>query len=331
MAQQTAAKLSCQRILCAARILSLVEHPLLAFFKGFKMRRIDTLLLTVLLVAAAAPQGAGAAPAVAVGPQYDTTHVYVPPEEFDRFVASFVATFGGTTSKKGVTTVTPTPSRTLWQAVLTPVGPLSVFGFETPIPYPFGMERSGYLVADLDAAIEAARASGADVIVAPFSDAIGHDAIIQWPGGVTMQLYWHNVAPNSPQLKTIPEDRVYLSPDRADAFIRDFTAFAQGKVANDDAKAPGIEIGRPGETYRRVRIESTFGRMVVLVTDGHLPYPYGRELTGYEVADLDVTLAKAEAAGAIVFVQPYTEGQRRAAIVQFPGGYIAEIHATVRP
>jgi hypothetical protein len=80
-----------------------------------------------------------------------------------------------------------------------------------------------------------------------------------------------------------------------------------------------------------VRIESTFGRMVVLVTDGHLPYPYGRELTGYEVADLDVTLAKAEAAGAIVFIQPYTVGQRRAAIVQFPGGYIAEIHAAVRP
>jgi hypothetical protein len=26
--------------------------------------------------------------------------------------------------------------------------------------------------------------------------------------------------------------------------------------------------------------------MVVLVTDGHLPYPYGRETTGYEVSDL---------------------------------------------
>jgi hypothetical protein len=39
---------------------------------------------------------------VAVGPQYDTTHVYVAPEDFDRFVASLVATFGGTTSKQGV-------------------------------------------------------------------------------------------------------------------------------------------------------------------------------------------------------------------------------------
>ena len=31
-------------------------------------------------------------PALAVGPQYDTTHVYVAPEDFDRFVASLVAT-----------------------------------------------------------------------------------------------------------------------------------------------------------------------------------------------------------------------------------------------
>ena len=26
--------------------------------------------------------------------------------------------------------------------------------------------------------------------------------------------------------------------------------------------------------------------MTVLVTDGHLPYPFGREMTGYEVSDL---------------------------------------------
>jgi hypothetical protein len=37
---------------------------------------------------------------VAVGPQYDTTHVYVAPEDFDRFVASLLATFGGTTTKQ---------------------------------------------------------------------------------------------------------------------------------------------------------------------------------------------------------------------------------------
>src|SRR5882762_3494764 len=93
---------------------------------------------------------------VAVGPQYDTTHIYVAPTEFDRFVASLVATFGGTTSKKGVFTVTPTPSKTMSQLVLTPVGTFSVFGFETPIPFPFGSERTGYLVTDMDSAIRAA-------------------------------------------------------------------------------------------------------------------------------------------------------------------------------
>ena len=91
--------------------------------------------------------------------QYDTTHVYVAPAEFDTFVASVVATFGGTTSKKGVFTVTPTPSKTMSQLVLTPVGTLSVFGFETPIPYPFGSERTGYLVTDMDSAIRAAHAT----------------------------------------------------------------------------------------------------------------------------------------------------------------------------
>jgi predicted enzyme related to lactoylglutathione lyase len=241
-----------------------------------------------------------------------------------------VATFGGSTSKQGVFTVTPTPSSTMSQLVLTPVGTVSVFGFKTPIPHPFGRERTGYLVTDLDAAVRAARASGADVIVSPFNDPIGRDAIVQFPGGVNMQLYWHTTAPSYAKLQTIPENRVYVSPDRADAFIRSFVAFSGGTVTNDDAKAPGVEIGRPGDTYRRARIASTFGNVAVLVTDGHLPYPYGRELTGYETLDLDATLAKAKSAGARVLVEPYSAADRRSALVQFPGGYIAEIHATLR-
>src|ERR1700723_688661 len=128
---------------------------------------------------------------VAVGPQYDTTHVYVAPEDFDRFVASLIATFGGTATKQGVFTVTPTQSSTMSQLVLTPVGSVSVFGFKTPIPYPFGLERTGYLVTDMDAAVGAARADGADIRVAPFNAPLGKDAIIQWPGGVNTQLYWH--------------------------------------------------------------------------------------------------------------------------------------------
>jgi predicted enzyme related to lactoylglutathione lyase len=299
------------------------------------MRRIKTIaLVTLLLEAVVTPVVRAASPTqtpeVAVGPQYDTTHVYVSPDDFDRFVASLVATFGGTTSQQGVFTVTPTPSSTMSQLVLTPAGTLSVFGFKTPVPYPFGLERTGYLVRDLDAAVRAALANGADLIVAPFADPIGRDAIIQWPGGVNMQLYWHTTAPSYEKLQTVPENRVYLSRDGADAFIRHFTRFSHGKVVSDTPMAPGVEIGRPDDTYRRVRIESAFGRVTVLATNGHLPYPYGRESTGYEVSDLDVTLAKAKEAGATILVEPYSADHRRAAIVQFPGGYIAEIH-TVRP
>jgi hypothetical protein len=281
------------------------------------------------LEAGAFAQGAQTAEtaSVAVGPQYDTTHVYVAPEDFDRFVASLIETFGGATTKQGVFTVTPTQSSTMSQLVLTPVGTVSVFGFKTPIPYPFGLERTGYLVTDMDEGVRAAKTTGADVIVAPFNDPIGQDAIIQWPGGVNTQLYWHTTAPSYKPLQTIPENRVYLSPDRVDAFVHSFLAFSHGTVVSDDARAPGLEIGQPAATYRRVRIESKFGKLTALVTDGHLPYPYGREVTGYEVTNLADTLAKAKAAGVKILVSPYQTEERDAVVVQFPGGYIAEIHS----
>jgi predicted enzyme related to lactoylglutathione lyase len=272
----------------------------------------------------------GESVSVAVGPQYDTTHVYVAPEDFDRFVASLIATFGGTTTKRGVFTVTPTQSSTMSQLVLTPVGSVSVFGFKTPIPYPFGLERTGYLVTDMDEAVRAAKATGADVFVAAFNDPIGRDAIIQWPGGLNTQLYWHTTAPSYTPLQTIPENRVYVSPDRVDDFMRSFLAFSHGSVVSDKVRAPGVEIGRPAETYRRVRIESKFGKLTALVTDGHLPYPYGREMTGYEVANLAETLTKAKAAGADFIVPPYKTDEREAAVVRFPGGYIAEIHSVTK-
>lgn len=264
----------------------------------------------------------------AVGPQYDTTHVYVMPEDFDRFVSSLTATFGGTTTKQGVFTVTPTPSQTMSQLVLTPAGSISVFGFKTPIPYPFGAERTGYLVTDLDAAVKAAQADGAEVMVSPFPDPIGRDAVIRWPGGVAMQLYWHTTAPSYKTLETIPENRVYLSIDEADDFVKRFLQFSHGKVVSDDRAAPASEIGRPNETYRCIRVESPYGRMNVVVSDGHLPYPYGREMTGYEVADLGTTLHKAKSNGATVLVAPFTSRGRQASMVQFPGGYIAEIHSS---
>ncbi len=85
-------------------------------------------------------------------------------------------------------TVPPTPSSTVSQLLKTPVGMVSLFGFKTPIPYPFGAERTGYLVTDMDEAVATARAAGADVLVAPFPDSIGRDAVIQWPGGVDIHL-----------------------------------------------------------------------------------------------------------------------------------------------
>ena len=269
-----------------------------------------------------------ATPDVAVGSQYDSTHVYVAPDDFDRFTDSFIATFGGHKTPKGVFQVTPTPSQTLSQLLSTPVGMLSVFGFKTPVPYPFGSERTGYLVTDMDTAIQAAHANGADVVVSPFPDPIGRDAIVEWPGGIRTQLYWHTTAPHYDALTSVPENRVYVSADRADALIRGYVGFSHGKVVSDDRHAPGVEIGRPSDTYRRVRIESTFGKWTVLVTDGHLPYPFGHELTGYEVTDLDGTLKKARDAGASVLVEPFASDGRKAALVRFPGGYIAEIHAS---
>ena len=268
-----------------------------------------------------------ATPDVAVGPQYDSTHVYVAPEDVDRFVASILSTFGGSARKPGLATVTPTPSSTISQLVLTPVGVFSVFGFKTPIPYPFGVERTGYLVTGIDAAVRAARANGADVLVTAFNDPIGRDVIIQWPGGVNMQLYWHTTPPSYPPLQSIPENRVYVSADRAGVFVHSFVAFSHAKVVSDNSHAAGIEIGRPSDTYRRIRIQSTFGRLTVLVTDGHLPFPYGREIMGYEVANLSDTLAKAKTVGVATLAGPYSSEGRNVAILQFPGGYIAEIHS----
>jgi hypothetical protein len=293
--------------------------------------RLTSVLTALLAASVALVPRAGIAAALAaswaVGPQYDSTHVYVAPGDLDPFVTSFIATFGGTASRPSVTSVTPTPSETVLRFILSPVGTLSIFGFKTPIPYPFGAERTGYLVTDLDAAVRAAEADGAEVIVAPFLDPIGRDVVIRWPGGVNMQLYVHTTPPSYEKLKTIPENRVYLSIGKADEFIKGFLRFSRGKVLSDDPHAPGAEIGRPNDSYRSVKLESLFGKTNVIVTDGHLPYPYGRELMGYEVADLAGTLDKAQASGVMVLVAPYSSRDREAAVVQFPGGYIAEIHS----
>jgi len=282
-----------------------------------------TIALTLAAPLAAKPV---ATPDLGVAPQYDTTHVYVPEGDFDRFVASFSATFGGTTSKQGTFQVTPTPSLTKSQLVLTPAGTVSVFGFKTPIPYPFGDERTGYLVTDMDKAVAAARQHGAIRRLNDFPDPIGRDVVVQWPGGVNMQLYWHTAKPSYAPLTTIPENRIYLTADAAGAFLKSWSGYAHARITADDRKAPGAELGQPTQTIRRVSLTSNYGKMVVFVTNGQLPWPYGRDMTGYQVGDIAATLDKAKANGAEVLVAPFAVGARQSAIVRFPGGYIAEVH-----
>src|SRR6201987_4478564 len=111
------------------------------------------LLLTAASSAIARDAERQAVPQMGVGAQYDTTHVYVAPEDVDKFVASFLATFGGQSTKPVVTTVTPTPNSRTSQLLQKPVGAVSLFGFKPQIPYPFGADRTGYLVTDIDEAV----------------------------------------------------------------------------------------------------------------------------------------------------------------------------------
>ncbi|MFK4272758.1 glyoxalase [Streptomyces milbemycinicus] len=296
-------------------------------------RMLPALMVALSVVGFGAPSSAqdeAAAATIsttAVGPQYDTTHVYVTPGAVDAFVASWEATFGGTHTAKVVTTVTPTPSKTESELVFSPVGTLSVFDFQTPVPYPFGAERTGWLMSDFDRGVLLARESGAHLVVAPFDDPIGRDAIVQFPGGINAQLYWHTKAPSYPPLETVPDNRVYLTRDSVDEFLSSYLRFTGGRIVSDQRAADGGDIGLPEETYRRIALRSPFGNTVVSVTDGHLPYPFGRETTGYAVKDLAVTLHKAEAAGAKVLWGPYASQGRSNAVVRFPGGYVAEVHA----
>lgn len=267
---------------------------------------------------------------VAVGPQYDTTHVYVEHGTLNSFTNSILKTFGGTASKPVLVNVTPTPSKTYSQLIHTPSGTFSVFDFQTPVPYPFGVERNGFLVKDMKEAIEQAKKVGADVLVEPFNDPIGRDAVIQWPGGVNMQLYWHTTAPEYKKQTYIPENRVYLSEHRVEDFLKSYQAFSHGTIVSDSRVSNKV-IGLDGQnSIRQIRLDSTFGKTRIFVTDGHLPYPFGRELTGYAVSDLQETLDKASDSGAKILWRSSNAEKEASALVQFPGGYIAEIHPAAR-
>ena len=47
------------------------------------------------------------------------------------------------------------------------------------------------------------------------------------------------------------------------------------------------------------------------------------------MSNLADTLVKAKAAGVLDLVGPYSADGRNSAMVQFPGGYIAEIHSSM--
>jgi hypothetical protein len=273
---------------------------------------------------------AQARPAQAAGPgvgaQYDAPHIYIQHGMEKAFVDSWLATFGGTATSPLRLDVTPTPSETLSDIVLSPVGTLSVFDFSSGIPYPFGQETIGDMVANFDQGLSDAVHNGATVMVSPFNDPVGQDVIVQFPGGVDIQLWKHFAPVTFKPLATTPDNRFYLDPAAAGAFIADWLAFSHGHIAADDGAANGAEIGMPGTAYRKVLIDSAFGQTLVIVSNGHLPYPFGHDTMGYAVTNLPATLAKAKSAGARVLWGPYSEPGLHTAIVEFPGGYICELH-----
>ncbi|MET7491570.1 hypothetical protein [Streptomyces sp900116325] len=124
----------------------------------------------------------------------------------------------------------------------------------------------------------------------------------------------------------MPENRVYVSPDAVNAFLRSYLGFTGGSITSDAKQADASDIGLSGKTYRRIDLSSPFGKTVIMVTNGHLPYPFGREVTGYQVAHLSDTLRKAKSTGAKVLWGPERAAGGNSAILRFPGGYTCEVH-----
>src|SRR5580698_619783 len=60
-----------------------------------KMRAIPILAVAIAFRSLSGFAQEPIIPRIAVGPQYDSTHVYVAPEYVDAFVKAFLGTFGG--------------------------------------------------------------------------------------------------------------------------------------------------------------------------------------------------------------------------------------------
>jgi len=89
----------------------------------------------------------------------------------------------------------------------------------------------------------------------------------------------------------------------------------------NDSRTPGIEVGRPGETVWRVRVESNLESSRSSYPTVTCRIPRTRD-DGVRGCELTETLAKAKA-WADRACPAYKSGDRTAAMVEFPGGYIA--------
>lgn len=283
---------------------------------------------TAVAVSAGSAEGVPqpVAPVQAYGVEYDASHVYVQHGKLNAFIKSWEATFGGTNNPPTVFGITPTPSKALASIIHSPVGLLAAYDYQTPVPYPFGTEQTGFAVHGIDGAAQAARRTGATVPVAPWTGPVGREAVVRFPGGFSSQIWAQFDMSGFPPLATQPEFRVYLSADTVGAFLASYLRFTDGRIVSDTPAADGAELGAPGTTYHRIRIRTQFGNTVVLAGQGYWNYPYGRDTTGYTVSDVAATVAKATANGATVLAGPYHGADRTSAMLQFPGGYIAEIH-----
>lgn len=283
--------------------------------------------VVVVAVSAGTPSAAEqSAPARAYGVEYDATHVYVQHGKLNDFITSWEATFGGTNNPPTVFGITPTPSKALASIIHSPVGLLAAYDYQTPVPFPFGAEQTGFGVHDPDSAVRLARRAGATVAVAPWTGPVGREAVISFPGGFSSQIWEQFDMSGFTPVTTQPEFRVYLSEDTISAFLASYLRFTGGRVVSDVRAADGGEIGAPRTTYHRLRLKTPFGNTVVLANQGDWNYPYGRDTTGYSVTDVVATVAKATANGATVLSGPYRSKDRTSVLLQFPGGYIAEIH-----
>ncbi|WIX77247.1 hypothetical protein QRX50_38515 [Amycolatopsis carbonis] len=265
-------------------------------------------------------------PVKAFGVEYDASHVYLQHGKLPAFIKSWEATFGGTDNGQNTFQITPTPSKALASIIHSPVGLLAAYDYQTPVPFPFGAEQTGFGVHDPDLGADAALRSGAAVTVTPWTGPVGREAVVQFPGGFASQIWKQFDMSGFTPLTTQPEFRVYLPETTVNAFLASYLKFTGGSVISDVRKADGGEVGAPGTTYHRIRIKTQFGNTVVLAGNGDWTYPYGRDTTGYTVSDVNATVAKAAANGATVLSGPYKSKDRTSVILQFPGGYIAEVH-----